>query len=40
MKKPRYTDQRIARALHQAEQGTAVTELCRKLGVSETTSYH
>lgn len=30
----------IAQALHQAEQGTAVAELCRKLGVSETVFYH
>ena len=40
MKKPRYTDQQIAQALRQAEQGTAVAGLCRKLGVSETTFYH
>lgn len=40
MKKPRYTDQQIAQALRQAEQGTAVAELCRRLGVSETTLYH
>jgi putative transposase len=40
MKKPRYTDQQIAQVLRQAEQGTAVAELCRKLGVSETTFYH
>jgi hypothetical protein len=38
MKKPRFTEQQIAQALRQAEQGTAVVELCRKLGVSETTS--
>jgi putative transposase len=37
MKKPRYTEQQIAQALRQAEQGTAVAVLCRKLGVSETT---
>jgi putative transposase len=37
MKKPRYTDQQIAQAHRQAEQSTAVAELCRKLGVSETT---
>lgn len=29
MKKPRYTDQQIAHALRQAEQGTAVAELRR-----------
>ena len=40
MKKPRYTGQQIAQTLRQAEQGTAVAELCRKLGVSETTFYH
>ena len=40
MKKPRYTDQQIAQNLRQAEQGTAVAELCRTLGVSETTFRH
>jgi putative transposase len=39
MKKPRYTDQQIAQALRQAEQRLPV-DLCRKLGVSETTFYH
>ena len=37
MKKPRYTEQQIAQALRQVEQGTPATEVCRKLGVSETT---
>jgi putative transposase len=40
MKRLRYTDQQIAQALRQVEQGTAVAELCRQLGVSETTFYH
>lgn len=40
MKKPRYAEQQIARALRQVEQGTAAAEVCRKLGVSETTFYH
>ena len=40
MKKPRYTEQQIAEALRQVEQGTAATVVCRKLGVSETTFYH
>jgi putative transposase len=40
MKKPRYTEQQIALALRQVEQGTPATEVCRKLGVSETTFYH
>ena len=39
MKKPWYTEQQIAHALCQAEQGTAATEVCRKLGVSEATFY-
>ena len=39
MKKPRYTEQQIAQALREAEQGTRAAELCRKLGVSETTFY-
>ena len=39
MKKPRYTEQQIAQALRQVEQGTPAMEVCRKLGVSETTFY-
>ncbi len=39
MKQKRYTDEQIAFALRQAESGTAVTEICRKLGVSEPTFY-
>ncbi len=39
MRKPRYTDQQIVQTLRQVEQGTAVAELCRRLGVSETTFY-
>jgi len=38
MKRKRYTDEQIGFALHQAESGTAVEEICRKLGVSEPTS--
>jgi putative transposase len=37
MRKGRYTEAQIVYALRQVEQGTPVTELCRKLGVSETT---
>jgi putative transposase len=40
MKKPRFSEQQIAVALRQAEQGTPAVEACRKLGVSETTFYH
>jgi putative transposase len=39
MKKPRFTEQQIAQALRQAEQGTSAAEVCRKLGVSEATFY-
>jgi len=39
MKKPRFTEQQIAHALRQAEQGTPATEVSRKRGVSEATFY-
>ena len=39
MKKTRFTEQQIAFALRQAEQGIAVEEITRKLGVSEATFY-
>ena len=39
MKPKRYTDEQVAFALRQAESGTAVAEICRKLGVSEPTFY-
>jgi len=39
MKKTRFTEQQIAFALQQVEQGTAVEELTRRLGVSEATFY-
>jgi putative transposase len=39
MKRKRYTDEQITFALRQAESGTAVAEICRKLGVSEPTFY-
>ena len=39
MKKTRFTEQQIAFALRQAEQGTAVEEITRKLGVSEAALY-
>ena len=39
MKQKRYPDEQIAFALRQAESGTAVAEICRKLGVSEPTFY-
>jgi putative transposase len=39
MRKSRFTEEQIAYALRQAEQGTPVAELCRKMGVSEQTFY-
>ena len=39
MKQKRCTDEQIAFVLRQAESGTAVAEICRKLGVSEPTFY-
>ena len=35
MKPKRYTDEQIVFALRQAEGGTAMEEICRKLGISE-----
>lgn len=35
MKKTKYTEQQIAFALKQAETGTRVAEVCRKMGISE-----
>ncbi len=37
MKKFRYTEEQIAFALKQAELGTTVAEVCRKMGISEAT---
>ena len=37
MKRKRYTDEQIAFALRRAESGTAVEEICRKMGISEPT---
>lgn len=37
MKKSQFTEEQIAYALHEVEIGTAVVEICRKLGVSEQT---
>ena len=40
MKKTKFTDQQIAFALRQAETGTRVAEVCRKLGISDATFYN
>ena len=37
MKKSKYTEQQIAFALKQAETGTRVAEVCRKMGITEHT---
>jgi hypothetical protein len=39
MRKSNYTEEQIAFALKQAELGTAVAEVCRKMGVSEATFF-
>jgi len=40
MKKTPYTEEQIAFALKQAESGTRVEEVCRKMGISEATFYN
>ena len=39
MKRKRFTKEQIAFALRQADSGTAVEEVCRKMGISEPTFY-
>ena len=39
MKGKRFTEERIAFALRQAENGVSVVEICRKIKVSEATFY-
>ena len=39
MKRSRYTEHQIAFALRQAEGGTSVIEVCRKMGIAEQTYY-
>lgn len=40
VKKSRFTEEQIAFALKQAELGTAVPEICRKMGISDATFYN
>lgn len=39
MKRKRFTEEQIIAALKQAERGRATKELCREIGVTETTFY-
>lgn len=39
MKKSKFTEEQIAFALKQAESGTTVEEVCRKMGISQATFY-
>ena len=40
MKKSKFTEQQICFALHQADTGTHVEEVCRKMGISQATFYN
>ncbi len=39
VKKCRFTEEQIAFALKQADTGTRIDEICRKMGISNTTFY-
>lgn len=39
MKRSKYTEEQIAFALRQAETGTRVVEICRKMGICEATFF-
>jgi len=40
MKKSKFSESQIAFILRQAEEGTAIAEVCRKAGISEATFYN
>ncbi len=39
MKRKRFSEGQIAFALREADSGTTIEEICRKMGISEPTSY-
>jgi len=39
MKRSKFSEERVAYALRQADAGTAVGDVCRQLGISEATFY-
>ncbi len=39
MKRSKFTEEQMAYALKQAELGTPVAEVCRKMGISDATFY-
>ena len=39
MKRKRFSEEQIAFALRQADSGTTIEEICRKMGISEPTFY-
>jgi len=40
VKRSKFTEQQIAYALKQAELGTPIEEVCRKMGISDATFYN
>jgi putative transposase len=40
MKKSKFTEAQIVFAINQSESGVTISEICRKMGVSEATFYH
>lgn len=40
MKRSKFTEAQIAFVLKQAEEGTAISEVCRKAGISDATFYN
>ncbi|HXC25748.1 MAG TPA: transposase [Gemmatimonadaceae bacterium] len=39
MKKSKYSEEQVTSARRQAEQGTAIPDVCRQVGISEATVY-